>query len=141
VPDKTGANPASHMQAHILLSNGTRAQYYSKEAEVTITSLSSSRVTGTFSGKFSVPHDTPNVPKTEIVITDGKFDIPLATLKVYPNCHSSPAMGKWYRANDVRSLRRVAHGRNAGQSFLTETPPCPRCFNLVAADSGRRTKL
>jgi hypothetical protein len=85
VPDKMGANPASHMYAHILLSNGTRAQYYSKEAEVTITSISSSRVTGTFSGKFSVPHDTPNVPKTEIVITDGKVDIPLATLKVYPN--------------------------------------------------------
>jgi hypothetical protein len=67
------------------LGNGSRAQDYSKEAEVTITRISSSRVTGTFSGKFSVPHDTPNVPKTEIVITDGKFDIPLATLKVYTN--------------------------------------------------------
>ncbi len=70
------------MYAHILLNNGTRAQYYSKEAEVTITSISSSRVSGTFSGKFSVPHNTPNVPKTEIIITNGKFDIPLATLKV-----------------------------------------------------------
>ncbi len=68
VPDKTSANPASHMYAHILLSNGTRAQYYSKEAEVSITSISSSRVIGTFSGKFSVPHDTPNVAKIEIVI-------------------------------------------------------------------------
>jgi hypothetical protein len=65
VPDKTGANPASRMYAHILLNNGTRAQYYSKETEVTITSISSSRVSGTFSGKFSVPRDTPNVPKTE----------------------------------------------------------------------------
>jgi hypothetical protein len=84
VPDKTGANPASHMNAQILLSNGTTAQYYSKEAAVTITRISTSRVTGSFSGKFSVPADTPHVPKTEIVITDGKFDIPLATLKVYP---------------------------------------------------------
>jgi hypothetical protein len=85
VPDKTGANPASPMYAHILLSNGIRAPYYSREAEVKITGISSPRVTGTFSGKFSVPHDTPNDPKTEIVITEGKFDIPLATLKVYPN--------------------------------------------------------
>jgi len=52
---------------------------------VTITSISLSRVSGTFSGKLSVPHDTPNVPKTGIIGTNGKFDIALATLKAYPN--------------------------------------------------------
>lgn len=85
VPNKTGVNQNSPMKAHMILSNGHSAHYESKNAVVTITSISSTRVTGTFSGKFSVPHDTPYVSKTEIMITDGKFDIPMATIKAYPN--------------------------------------------------------
>ena len=85
VPDQVGPNPQTHMVANIILSKEHSAKYYSKNASVTITSLTASRVTGTFSGKFVLSPDTPNVPKTSIVITDGKFDLPIATNKVLPS--------------------------------------------------------
>lgn len=84
VPNQVGPNPQTHMAANIILSKDHAAKYYSKDASVTITSLTASRVTGTFSGKFVVSPDTPNVPKSSITITDGKFDLPIATMKVYP---------------------------------------------------------
>jgi hypothetical protein len=85
VPNQVGANPASRVNANIVLSNGTTAHYSCKQGSVTITSLTATRVAGTFWGKFSVPPNTPNVPKTQIDVTDGKFDIPMATMKAYPN--------------------------------------------------------
>jgi hypothetical protein len=45
---------------------------------VTISSISATRVSGTFSGKYKAPANTPNA-KPEIEVTDGKFDIPFST--------------------------------------------------------------
>jgi len=61
------------------------AGYYSNNIDVTITAITASHVTGTFSGKFDVSPDTPNAPKKEITVTDGKFDIPMAVSKLIPS--------------------------------------------------------
>ena len=60
-------------------------RYYSADINVTISSRNASHVSGTFSGKFTVSPDSPNAPKTEIQVTDGKFDIPMATSKLIPS--------------------------------------------------------
>lgn len=52
---------------------------------ITITSMTATRVTGTFSGTFVLSPDTPNSPKTTATITDGKFDIPMGTSKILPS--------------------------------------------------------
>ena len=60
------------------------AEYNSDSITVNITSLTGSRVSGTFSGKFIPGPDTPKGGKDYIYITDGKFDIPMSTT------HNSP---------------------------------------------------
>lgn len=60
------------------------AQYNSDSITVNITNLSSTRVTGTFSGKFMISPDTPKGGKDFINITDGKFDIPMSTTHNMP---------------------------------------------------------
>lgn len=59
-------------------------QYNSDSITVNITNLSSTRVTGTFSGKFMLSPDTPKGGKDFINITDGKFDIPMSTTHNMP---------------------------------------------------------
>jgi hypothetical protein len=83
VPGKVGANEKTHLSTHIILSQDHSGSYYSENASVTILTLTATRVTGTFSGKFRNSPDTPNV-KPEITVTDGKFDVPMATNKLYP---------------------------------------------------------
>jgi hypothetical protein len=83
VPGKVGANEKTHLSAHIILSQDHSGSYYSDNASVTILTLTATRVTGTFSGKFRNSPDTPNV-KPEITVIDGKFDVPMATNKLYP---------------------------------------------------------
>ncbi len=83
VPAKVGANEKTHISTHIILSPDHSGSYYSDDASVTILTLTTTRVTGTFSGKFRNSPDTPNV-KPEITVTDGKFDVPMATNKLYP---------------------------------------------------------
>ena len=60
------------------------AQYNSDSIVVNITNLSSTRVSGTFSGKFMLSPDTPKGGKDFINITDGKFDIPMSTTHNIP---------------------------------------------------------
>ena len=60
------------------------AQYNSDSITVNITNLSSTRVSGTFSGKFMLGPDTPKGGKDFIDITDGKFDIPMSTTHNIP---------------------------------------------------------
>jgi len=68
------------------ISNDKFARFFGDDGVVlTITSLTSTRVTGTFSGKFSLGSDTPRNPKKNVVVTDGKFDIPMATSKLIPS--------------------------------------------------------
>jgi hypothetical protein len=79
--------PASdaHLTLNVILDPNHTARYNSSTPTITITSLTPSRVAGTFSGKMSVSPDTPNAPKTEVTVTDGKFDIPMATSKLSPS--------------------------------------------------------
>lgn len=56
------------------------SNYNDDPITVTITSISSSRVSGTFSGKYSLQKGTGNSnSKQTIEVTDGKFDIPFST--------------------------------------------------------------
>jgi hypothetical protein len=85
LPDKIGTTNTAYISANIVLSKDHFARYSTSKGTVTITSLTSKRVAGTFSAdKMLVSPDTPNVPHQQIAITDGKFDIPFATSKMYP---------------------------------------------------------
>ncbi len=56
------------------------ANYIDDPITVTITSISSARVAGTFSGKYTLQKGTGNSnSKQTIEVTDGKFDIPFST--------------------------------------------------------------
>lgn len=83
VPAKVGTNERVPLSTHIILSQDHSGSYYSDNGSVNILTLTATRVTGTFSGKFRNSPDTPNV-KPEITVTDGKFDLPMATNKLYP---------------------------------------------------------
>jgi hypothetical protein len=84
LPDKIGSTNSAYISANIVLSKDHFARYSTSKGTVTIT-ITSKRVSGTFSAdKMPVSPDTPNVPHPQIAITDGKFDIPFATSKMFP---------------------------------------------------------
>ncbi|MEO8771984.1 MAG: hypothetical protein ABI402_17940 [Ferruginibacter sp.] len=65
---------------------GRLATYLEDSITTTINSISASRVTGTFSGKFSV-RLSDGLGKNQqpiLMVTNGKFDIPFSTGKVRP---------------------------------------------------------
>lgn len=65
-----------HWSVQLFVSSGGSYIVYGGEAfTITITNISASRVSGTFSGKFKIA--TPGAGKEELTVTDGKFDIPL----------------------------------------------------------------
>lgn len=64
--------------------SGDFSRYWQKNVTVTITSISDSRISGTFSGTFTLSVDTPRGLKKSIVISDGKFDIPFSTGNIRP---------------------------------------------------------
>jgi hypothetical protein len=85
LPYKIGTTNSAYISANIVLSKDHSARYSTSKGNVTITSITAKRVSGTFSAdKMPVSPDTPNVPHPQIAITDGKFDIPFATSKMYP---------------------------------------------------------
>jgi hypothetical protein len=89
VPDKTGSFTKNLHDDHpfdITLDflGGDLSRYTAKSVTVNITSITSSRTTGTFSGKFALSNDTPNGTKKEVTVTDGKFDIPFSTGNIKP---------------------------------------------------------
>ena len=52
---------------------------------VTINKITSSRVSGTFSGSFTLSNDSRSKPyKSPVIVTDGKFDIPFSTGNLRP---------------------------------------------------------
>lgn len=61
------------------------ARYNTDTLNVIIDSITSTRVSGTFSGTFTLSPDTPRAEKKEVTVTEGKFDIPLATSKIIPS--------------------------------------------------------
>lgn len=87
VPYKVGKSSFGHeengwgIMVDILADKNHTVQYNSDSFTIDITSLSATRVSGTFSGKFRA--DTPDGVK-DMEITDGKFDIPFSS-HVRPN--------------------------------------------------------
>jgi len=68
-----------------LISADNFAIYNGDSLIVTINKITSSRVTGTFSGVFTLSNDSRSKPyKSPIVVTDGKFDIPFSTGNLRP---------------------------------------------------------
>jgi hypothetical protein len=85
LPKALGPAAGAHLTLNIILDPNHTARYNSSTPTIVVTSLTATRVAGTFSGKMSVSPDTPNAPKTEVTVTDGKFDIPMATSKLTPS--------------------------------------------------------
>ncbi len=83
VPDKTGSSSFGPdedgwgIEVDIHINKGHTAIYNSDSFTINITSLSATRVSGTFSGKFSLNGNITDTDKKEIEVTDGKFDIPI----------------------------------------------------------------
>lgn len=85
IPDKTGtvALTAGEDNGHVelFLGSGGEGKYvvYGNEAfTVTVTNVSSTRVSGTFSGQEKLVESTgTGTGKSVLTITDGKFDIPV----------------------------------------------------------------
>ena len=66
------------------ITTGTLAKYHADSVTITVTSMTPTRVTGTFAGSFVLSGDTPRAPNKHATIASGKFDIPMATSKVTP---------------------------------------------------------
>ncbi len=89
VPDKTGTftkKDSDDKPFSITLDflGGDNSRYNADDVTVNIISVTASKVTGTFSGKFTLSVDTPRGVKKEVTVTDGKFDIPFSTGNVRP---------------------------------------------------------
>jgi hypothetical protein len=89
VPDKTGSftkNLHDDQPFDITLDflGGDLSRYTAGSVTVNITSVTASRIAGSFSGKFTLSNDTPNGTKKEVTVTDGKFDIPFSTGNIKP---------------------------------------------------------
>ncbi|MGI8952462.1 MAG: hypothetical protein ACR2FN_12865 [Chitinophagaceae bacterium] len=85
VPDKTGNmsyGPEEEgwgIEVDIKKGDGSEATYFTDSFTIDVTTLSSTRTAGTFSGKFKIRDGEQNpANKKAIEVTDGKFDIPMA---------------------------------------------------------------
>ena len=83
IPGKTGTVALTadedNFNVQLFLASGEDGKYvmYANEGfSVTVTSISATRVSGTFSGKLKLFEGT-SADKNEFTITDGKFDIPV----------------------------------------------------------------
>ena len=73
-PDENGWG----IEVDINVNKDHTARYISDSFTVNISNLSATRVSGTFSGKFSLNGNINDPDKKAIEVTDGKFDIPMA---------------------------------------------------------------
>jgi hypothetical protein len=94
LPAQTGDHSAKRYDDHSCncgitlntdIATDSVTRYGGNAFTITITSMTATRVTGTFSGTFNLSPDTPNSPRTTATVTDGKFDIPMATSKLIPS--------------------------------------------------------
>ncbi len=60
---------------------GSRLVYGQESFHITITNISSVRISGTFSGTMKKSEADKSSAKSELTITDGKFDIPIRNTK------------------------------------------------------------
>lgn len=82
VPARTGQTIINNAPNHNYIGYVTQdlANYIDDSITVTINSFSAARVSGTFSGKYSLQEGSGNNnSKQTIEVTDGKFDIPFST--------------------------------------------------------------
>jgi len=95
LPDKEGEYHATHGsydQTHTsvtldfnLRSSNNFARYNEDSIKVTIDKLTSSRISGTFSGVWKLSSDTRSPQyKDKMVVSNGKFDIPFSTGNMRP---------------------------------------------------------
>ena len=84
VPKQVGPASNAHLTLNVILDSDHAAIYNSSTPSIAITSLTATRVSGTFSAKMSLSPDTPNAPKKEVTVTEGQFDIPMATSTIVP---------------------------------------------------------
>ncbi len=87
IPDKTGTVALTadedNFNVELFLASGEDGKYvmYANEGfSVTVTNISATLVSGTFSGKLKLLKST-GAGKDEFTITDGKFDIPVRSTK------------------------------------------------------------
>lgn len=66
------------------ISEGSLARYLADTVTITISSMSATRISGTFSGNFKLSVDTPRATQKRAVVTNGKFDIPMSTSSITP---------------------------------------------------------
>jgi hypothetical protein len=95
MPDKEGTYNFTHetdedCHCYIRLDNYLRSadnfsRYDEDSVTVIINKITSTRVSGTFSGNLKLSDDTRSKPyKPRVSITDGKFDIPFSTGNLRP---------------------------------------------------------
>ena len=84
IPGKTGTVALTaddnNFSVQLFLATGVDAKYiiYANESfSVTVTNISATSVSGTFSGKVKLAEGQTATGKNELTITDGKFDIPV----------------------------------------------------------------
>ena len=63
---------------------GDLAQFNADTVTITITSMSATRIAGTFSGSFKLSNDTPQSAQKRATVTNGKFDLPMSASKLTP---------------------------------------------------------
>jgi hypothetical protein len=87
IPDKTGAVTLTpdedNWSVQLFLGNNKDDKYvlYANENfSATVTNISATRVSGTFSGQLKLVEST-GAGKSELAVTDGKFDIPIRSTK------------------------------------------------------------
>jgi hypothetical protein len=89
VPDKTGSftkniHDGQPFDITIELIGDSAKGYSAQSVTLIITSITASRIAGTFAGEFIISEDSDTETRKKIAVTDGKFDIPFSTGNVRP---------------------------------------------------------
>ena len=84
LPKQLGTATDAQLTLNVILDADHSARYSSSTPSITITSLNAGRVSGTFSAKMKASPDSSTVAKQEVEVTEGQFDIPMATSKIIP---------------------------------------------------------
>jgi len=66
------------------ITTGDFSRFNADTVTITITSMTATRIAGTFSGNFKLSNDTPRAAQKRATVTNGKFDIPMSTSTITP---------------------------------------------------------
>lgn len=86
ITSNNGSERKSFVRLDFNLKSADNFAFYNGDSLiVTINKITSSRVSGTFSGPFTLSNDSRSKPyKSPVIVTDGKFDIPFSTGNIRP---------------------------------------------------------